>query len=533
MRSGLLCLMIACMVVACEAQPEGAQGQASASGTSSSDVSAPVKEADASSTEENVDAAVSGPGSSMPDAAPSPECAETSAERDCQDYDPCTLDTCVAAQCQNTPIIGCCREDSDCDDGVACTLDQCNVIKNECIFVREDNHCCFTAEDCDDGESCTSDLCAANRCIYLREHSDACACVVDSQCDDGNDCSVDLCQQGVCDNLTQAGPGCCLMHTDCDDEDPATYDSCQQGRCWNKVLACAIDADCVNPDGCVTGQCLDGSCDYEAVAEDCCTVSSDCDDGFAETIEHCVMNRCVSSVGASPSLCASDTDCAGSECISASCHPSAGVCHEVPVSAEGCCVLSEDCPSPADPCVVASCEAFSCQEQALPGLSYWQELWASGELSAWEIETDFSGAYWHLSEVQAISTPWSLYYGHLTQNNYAVGHTMGAARSPVITVPDDGGDVSYQLSFWFSADIEPLVSVDHFWLELIQDDGVTELWNKSDSGGPGIGWRQVIVPLPPSLTSFQLAIRFDSIDETNNNGQGIFIDDIHVERVCE
>ncbi|HET8521954.1 MAG TPA: hypothetical protein VFL82_01900, partial [Thermomicrobiales bacterium] len=53
----------------------------------------------------------------------------------CDDGDPCTIDTCVAGQCVNTPIV--------CDDSNPCTDDAC--VGGECVYTP------VPGRPCDDG----------------------------------------------------------------------------------------------------------------------------------------------------------------------------------------------------------------------------------------------------------------------------------------------------------------------------------------------------------------------------------------------
>jgi MYXO-CTERM domain-containing protein len=87
-----------------------------------------------------------------------PDCCAIDA--DCDDANPCTVDTCPApgGACQNVPADGCCLHDTDCDDGDACTRDTCSfpggACQNEAIA-----HCCRSRDDCPAGAACQGGLC--------------------------------------------------------------------------------------------------------------------------------------------------------------------------------------------------------------------------------------------------------------------------------------------------------------------------------------------------------------------------------------
>ena len=149
-----------------------------------------------------------------------PACV-TGAEIDCDDRDPCTTDTCDAADgCVYGPsgAPGCCEVDADCDD----------------------------ADVCDGDETCD----AAGACV------DGTAL----DCDDGNPCTVDTCDAADgCDNTLAPGPGCCEVDADCDDGNPCTSATCaDDGQCvaTNRIGACDDGDPCTSGDRCVDGACL-------------------------------------------------------------------------------------------------------------------------------------------------------------------------------------------------------------------------------------------------------------------------------------
>ena len=95
----------------------------------------------------------------------------------CDDFNPCTDDTCNPANgCLSSP------NTASCEDGNACTInDHCS------------NGTCQAGEwnSCNDSNPCTADLCAPAEggCIHTP---------VDNSCDDNNACTSERCQDGVC-----------------------------------------------------------------------------------------------------------------------------------------------------------------------------------------------------------------------------------------------------------------------------------------------------------------------------------------------
>ena len=170
-------------------------------------------------------------------------------EKDCEDQNPCTDDTCEGEfGCSNV------FNSTPCDDGNACTLDdQC--VEGECapgLFEMEcfeENPCAsgycdpavgcvVTAEDdnpCDDGNQCTlGDMCLAADCVAGAELLG---------CDDGNPCTKDWCDpdlaclheniEALCDDLNLCTENdacldgqCVGSWVDCNDQNQCTLDSC-------------------------------------------------------------------------------------------------------------------------------------------------------------------------------------------------------------------------------------------------------------------------------------------------------------------
>jgi hypothetical protein len=143
-------------------------------------------------------------------------------DEDCEDFNPCTIDTC-------DPGIGCVFDGTGvtdpCDDNNACT-------ENDVCQGDAAGTCAGTGIDCDDGNPCTADLCdPATGC-------DNDGTGITDPCDDNDACTEnDVCQgdaAGTC-----SGPP-----VDCDDNDPCTEDSC------NPVIGCVHDPipGCGGPD---------------------------------------------------------------------------------------------------------------------------------------------------------------------------------------------------------------------------------------------------------------------------------------------
>ena len=318
-------------------------------------------------------------------------CASTPLESGspCDDGDPCTgPDTCQGGVCQGFGKVACCEEDIDCDDDNPCTVDTCDGDSAQCdhddapdgttcddgtdctdpdtctggVCVGEALlGCCTTHADCDDGNSCTTDKCnaAAGVCMYV-------SFLPGSECDDGNACTFgDWCQSGQCKGVseilcTTSNPckaavcdpdtGDCLLQkvtngTPCDDADACTGpDTCQNGQCEGGLLygCCESDADCDDAEPCTTDVCqpATSTCSHLVLS------GVACDDGNACTeVDLCLTGKCT---GTSPKACP------GKPCMTGSCEPLSGDC-EYTAHADGTTCSDGDICTENDVCAAGIC----------------------------------------------------------------------------------------------------------------------------------------------------------------------------------
>ncbi len=202
----------------------------------------------------------------------------------CADNNPCTTDACV-----ETPFM-CSNTLKSCDDGNACTNDSCNGATGGCVN---------SAKSCNDGAPCTIDSCVAS--------TGACASTA-KNCDDGNSCTTDSCDS-VTGNCVNAGKTCndnnaCTTDScdasgncvntakNCSDNNPCTTDSCDSltGGCLNvaNTAACNDGSACTSSDVCANKVCGGAAVvcnDNNACTTDSCNAASGC--VFA-TISGCV-----------------------------------------------------------------------------------------------------------------------------------------------------------------------------------------------------------------------------------------------------
>ncbi len=229
---------------------------------------------------------------------------QSGAPLQCDDGDPCTVDSCV-------PTAGCAHQDTACptscgpaDDGLRCSDGSACTTGDTC----SGGACVGTPLSCDDGEPCTTDSCDATLgCVYVEEANPP-NCVTDCQqvadhtpCPgDGNPCTLDGCLEGACQiGLRQAVRQCDDGDRCNGDEFCSSVKGCQPGPppvCDDGNL-CNGTETCVPASGCQAGtpapngtQCDDGQlCTLgDACNAGACVGTPDaCDDGDAATTDLC------------------------------------------------------------------------------------------------------------------------------------------------------------------------------------------------------------------------------------------------------
>ncbi len=276
----------------------------------------------------------------------------------CDDYTPCTIDTCDATT-------GTCRHDPvNCDDGDTCTSDTCypgygclhlslaigTLCDDGSSCTQGDacdgsGHCLGQAQPtgtaCDDGNACTtSDVCTdTGQCLGTPQ-------TAGTGCDDGS-----LCTSGdTCLQTPQGGIVCQGVSKNCSDGSLCTQDRCDPatGQCSNPPVncddgnSCTIDACDPATGACfrtfATGSCNDGNLcttgDF-CSGGNCLGGSSSCADS-----SYCTVDSCISPyIG-----CAHVPDnslCGAVECWSSYCDVTRG-CVQIPLSG-GRCNLSDLC----------------------------------------------------------------------------------------------------------------------------------------------------------------------------------------------
>jgi len=201
----------------------------------------------------------------------------------CDDGNVCTFDTCdtTTGTCQHLPNSG-----AICDDGNACTLfDRC--VGTQCTPGTQTMNCqdsdpctvdsCIPATgcdhnriNCDDGNPCTDDICTNQpQCLHAANST--------ASCDDGRACSQDdHCVSGVC-----TGTGC-----PCEDRDGDGFAGCT-AACDPTGLTCGDCADndaAIHPGIADVCDGIDNDCD--GIVDDPGGLDTD-GDGIGDACDNC------------------------------------------------------------------------------------------------------------------------------------------------------------------------------------------------------------------------------------------------------
>jgi hypothetical protein len=189
------------------------------------------------------------------------QCA-SGGQLNCNDGNVCTLDSCDAkVGCEFVPTAGACSDTNACTVGDACLDGECAAGEplncddnNPCTLdtCHPADGCEYTAIDgaCDDKDQCTTvDACVEGVCVGS----------VPLECLDSNPCTNDGCN---------AQTGCTFIANDafCDDGDACTtLDQCSQGSCLGgPALSCDDSKECTtdscdSDSGCVFTPVEDGT----------------------------------------------------------------------------------------------------------------------------------------------------------------------------------------------------------------------------------------------------------------------------------
>ncbi len=254
------------------------------------------------------------------------ECGEDGCGKDCGT---CTVGSCAGLKW--TPVATCPAgtcipgQVQDCDDGNPCTVDTCDPNAG-CSRRNVDTGTTCVAGACVDVLWTKPITCIAGQCIGGGGSL---------QCVDGNDCTDDTCSPAL---------GCAFPSNSkaCDDSDPCTIgDTCQSGDCRGTG-----PLDCDDQNACTLDSCVKAvGCKHDPVNE-----GKVCSSGFCAALDWtkpstCAGGQCIAQAGQS---CDDQMTC-----TTDSCDPTIGCVNAVQ---QGKCLIEGMCHSEAQTNAANACQ---------------------------------------------------------------------------------------------------------------------------------------------------------------------------------
>lgn len=336
---------------------------------------------------------------------------------DCDDGNPCTVDSCqnpqtggtcthTTKQCEPTedmctlnvcnPSSGACEmvaqpNGSPCEDGLFCSTDDhceagacvagpeldCTFLDDNCTegYCSEDLEQCAVRASadgtaCDDGEFCNQgDFCESGVC--LAGPTLVCSCETDGDCiDDGNPCNGDewTCNTDDMCELSDGPTECPALGIQCQKNVCDPFDGECKQRAELNFLPCEDGSYCTVADYCESGLCRYGH------ARDCSAVEDECNDGVCNEDD----NLCEAQAVADGTACELDgVGCTADTCQTGTCEfeqmvdcsevqddCNDGVCQNVGwggfVCVKGPLPDGTVCTDEPDPCTEDQCDTGLC-----------------------------------------------------------------------------------------------------------------------------------------------------------------------------
>ena len=208
--------------------------------------------------------------------------------------------------------------------------------------------------------------------------------------------------------------------------------------------------------------------------------------------------------------CPEGTDCDdGDECTNDYCVPAHGCEHEF---IQGCC-----------PGKIAFGTDFE-GEDPLAGFVIENLMPAPPDAP------DLEPMVWTLTDARFHSPTTALYFGDPVTGDYDNGHRVAAsAATPPFQLDEN---FSYALVFWAFLDVEEGPYSDFFTIFVVQDGARIPVWSRDDDTDM-YNWTWIEVDLTPfNGSELFLEFVFDSHDEHENGLEGIYLDDLMVEKTC-
>lgn len=310
---------------------------------------------------------------------------------------------------------------------------------------------------------------------------------------------------------------------------------------------CSVDAQCKTSGPCQEAKCVGGKCTVASIPE-CCVKPDDpaCDDG-----DECTVDKCdVSSL-----TCVHEFDKSKPDC----CSPKENLFFE---DFEDLAKFDplQDSPDPLTVWSIPKPDIMKCGDG-------WPDEVAE-DCHVCPADWDQCPVAWNVVEKDPFDGKRTMYFGNPTTWNYKTPpgekESWGEIFSPVFTIPEYGIPV---LDFMLKLDTEycgptydlfvepPPVAFDLFSiLAQCSADGKEwtapeKIWDSMawdmkgctwDSVQQGVVWKKVSVGMKKFIAAncdgkqqLRFVLAFHSGDPSNNEGQGVFVDNLSVKTVCE
>lgn len=494
----------------------------------------------------------------------------------CDAHDPCAI----------TPICGddlFCRPQGfqNCDDGLACTDDTCGALAGECKHSPRDGSCvisvknqdgtsevkCFAKNDanpndpclachpelnamvwspktggpCDDGDTCTrDDYCNNGKCVGTDYRE---------TCSDGLTCTEDVCDgKGGCLSHTLQ-TGSCLISEQCyaagqtDSEKCNECDPSKDPNAWTPItLHCLIDDQCYQPGekdwtGC--GEC-DPTADphHWTVKGNNCLIGGYCSKpGDADWSGCGVCDPTKTKLDWTPltDSCLIDGKCykAGETNVTG-----CGVCDPTKAGTDwtavaGKCVIAGQCyddkSTVASGCLACSVSKNPNQWTSTTG-TVSNESFESGIPSGWTVQNSTTTVGWTVHSGKATLGSKALYYGDPATGSFQTS----AANKGTITLPSMTIGAGKKAGVRFALYMDTEDSINYDKLDIVVKEGANSsyVWQKAYNT-PMKAWHEVAINLAPYAgKTITIQIVFDTKDDSDNTGEGVYLDELTIYNDC-
>jgi hypothetical protein len=308
--------------------------------------------------------------------------------------------------------------------------------------------------------------------------------------------------------------------------------------CDDLAGVCVFDGECSDGQACTTDSCSDGACQFTNIP-DCCTANSQCNDNYICTSDSCgADNECL--FQKKEGCCQFDGECDdGNPCTTDACIGS--VCMSELIQGSGCCTADAEC-NDNDSCTKESCVANQCVYEADTGpnccqpASLLDNAFDDATAQGFTVINDGSAAKWSVQGKRFFSPGFSFYYGIPGLWTYK---TQGATNngvliSPQVTVPLVVDKVT--LTFHTYMDIAQQQFLDPFEVQVLSGQQLKSHWNKNQAGNGNMSeWITVEVDLSEykgKVVQIYWTMSSSNVPFGNQNGEGVYVDDILVSTSC-